>query len=183
MIKDRVLAKRYADAYMAFAKETIGIDKAIEELKTLKNMVIRENPGFMEFLVHAGIGYNEKREFLDKVLDGNFSQELKNFLKLLLEKERIDSLEDIMEYIRINYSYGQEIEALLKTSFPLDVGLIKEIEDAVEKKMNRKFKFFIDLDADLMGGVQVIMENNTIIDGSVRKRLGDLKEKLKKAVI
>jgi F0F1-type ATP synthase delta subunit len=34
-----------------------------------------------------------------------------------------------------------------------------------------------------MGGVQVIMENNTIIDGSVRKRLGDLKEKLKKAVI
>jgi F0F1-type ATP synthase delta subunit len=59
------------------------------------------------------------------------------------------------------------------------VDLIKEIEDKLEEKLQKKFKFYIDLDADLMGGVQVIFGNNTIIDGSVRKRLADLKEKLR----
>ncbi|MDD5731168.1 MAG: ATP synthase F1 subunit delta [Candidatus Omnitrophica bacterium] len=179
MIKDKVIAQRYADAYIGFVRETIGQDAAIQELKDLKNVVIRENPGFMEFLGHESIGYNEKYEFVEKVLDGNFSQELRNFLKFLVEKGRINYLGDIMEYIRINYSYGQEIEALLKTSFPLDVELIKEIEDKLESKLQKKFKFYIDLDADLMGGIQVIFGNNTIIDGSVRKRLADLKEKLR----
>jgi F-type H+-transporting ATPase subunit delta len=179
MIKDKIIAKRYADAYMGFVRETIGMDLAIQELKDLKNVVIHENPGFMEFLAHDSIGHQEKRDFIDKVLSDNFSQELKDFLKFLLDKKRIANLLDIMEYIRINYSYGKEIEALLKTSFPLDVELIKEIEDTLEKKLDKKFRFYIDLDADLMGGIQVIMGDNTVIDGSVRKRLGDLKEKLR----
>jgi F-type H+-transporting ATPase subunit delta len=179
MIKDRVVAKRYADAYMGFVKETIGQEQAIQELKALKNLVIRENPGFMELLTHESIGHQEKRDFVDKVLDDNFSNELKDFLKFLLDKERVTNLADIMEYIRINYSYGQEIEAVLKTSFPLEVELIKEVEDSLEKKLNKKFKFYIDLDADLMGGIQVTMGDNTIIDGSVKKRLSDLREKLR----
>ena len=181
MIKDKIVAKRYADAYMAFVRQTIGQEKSIQELKDLKNVVIHENPGFLEFLVHKSIGHQEKRDFVEKVLNDNFSQELKDFLKFLLDKERIANLADIMEYIRINYSYGQEIEALLKTSFPLDVELIKEVEDTLKKKLNKKLRFYIDLDADLMGGIQVTMGDNTIIDGSVRRRLADLKEKLRGA--
>ena len=38
-------------------------------------------------------------------------------------------------------------------------------------------RFYIDLDGSLLGGVQVVI-GNTIIDGSVRKRLDELKEKL-----
>jgi F0F1-type ATP synthase delta subunit len=49
----------------------------------------------------------------------------------------------------------------------------------LENKLHKKFKFYIDVDADLLGGVQVIMGDDTIIDGSVKKRLSDLKEKLR----
>jgi len=179
MIKDKIIAKRYADAYMVFTKGAIGWEKAIEEFKELKNVLIHENPGFMEFLTHEGIGHNDKLAFVDRVLNDNYSEELKSFLKLLIDKERIGHLLEIAEYIRIYYSHGQEIEALLKTSFPLDVEVIRAIENKLEKKLNKKFKFYIDLDADLLGGVQVTMGDNTVIDDSVKNRLFDLKEKLR----
>ena len=183
MIKDKVVVKRYADAYMNFVKPGIGWARAVEEFKELKNVLIHENPGFMEFLTHEGIGHNDKLAFIDRVLDDNYSEELRSFLKLLIDKERINHLLDIAEYIRIYYSHGQEIEALLKTSFPLDIEVIKEIEDKLEKRLNRKFKFYIDLDASLLGGVQVTMGDNTVIDDSVRKRLAELKEKLRGAKV
>jgi len=180
MIKDKIIARRYADAYMAFVRQNIGMEKAIAELKDLKNVVIHENPGFLEFLTHEGMGHNEKREFVERVLNDNFSHELKNFLKLLLDKERISHLLDIMEYIRVTYSYGDEVEALLKTSFPLDVDLIRDIETRLQEKLHKKLKFYIDLDADLLGGIQVVIGDHAVIDGSVKRRLEDLKDKLRR---
>jgi F-type H+-transporting ATPase subunit delta len=55
--------------------------------------------------------------------------------------------------------------------------LIKRIEDVLKKKFKQNLRFYIDLDGSLLGGVQVVV-GNTIIDGSVAKRLNDLRGKL-----
>ena len=161
---------------MDFAKETIGLKKAVQDFKALKAL-IRENPGFSEIMHSLDISQDEKKDFIDKVLNQDFSDELRNFLKLLLEKKRIDKIIDIADYIRIAYAHLGETEAILKTSFPLDLDLVQDIKVSLEKKLDRKIRFYIDLDASMLGGVQVIV-GNTIFDGSVRKRLTDLKEKL-----
>ena len=77
----------------------------------------------------------------------------------------------------MSYLYGQRTRALLKTSFPLELDLIRLIIERLEKKFQRKLKLYIELDGNLLGGVKVIM-GNTVIDGSVRKRLEGLKTKL-----
>jgi len=177
MIKDEIIVKRYADAFMGFLKENIGIEKGIHELKELKDVVIRDNPEFIHFLESREITYTEKCDLIDKVVRDGLSEELREFLKLLLRKDRINKLADIMEYIRTAYSYVGEQDVLLKTSFPLDIELIKDIEERLQKRSKRKLKFFIDLDGELMGGVQVII-GNTVIDGSVRRRIDELKERL-----
>jgi F-type H+-transporting ATPase subunit delta len=171
---DRIIVKRYAEAFVGFAKETIGLEKALRDFEDLKD-VIRENPEFLEMLRSPQLSYPEKCEFIDTVLRDGFSEETKSFLKAVLEKGRIDKIVDIAEYIRT--SYGGEVEALIRTSFPLDLDLVREVETGLEKKFNRKFKFFIGLDADLLGGLQVII-GNTVVDGSVRRRLDELREKL-----
>ena len=173
----QIVVKRYAEAFMGFAKDTIGFEKAIEELKALRSNVIRDNPEFLSFLANKEMTFAEKCDFMEKVLDDNFSQEIRYFIKLLIDKGRINILSDVIEYIRINYSYGEQLEVLLKTSTPLDLPLIKRIEDKMSAKLHRKLKFYIDLDGDLLGGVQVTI-GNKLIDGSVRKRLDELKEKL-----
>ena len=172
----RIAVKRYAEGFVAYAKETVGLEKIIEDLKNLRN-VLRDNPEFLGFLRNPEITHFEKLETIDKVLNQDFAKETGFFLKLLLEKERIELINDIVEYIRINYAYQGETEALLKTTFPLDLKLVERIENAMEKKFAKKVKFFIDLDARLLGGVQVTM-GNKVIDGSVRRRIEELREQL-----
>ena len=60
----------------------------------------------------------------------------------------------------------------------MDLELIREIKNNLEDKFKKKFKLYINLDGSLLGGIQVVI-GNTVLDGSVRRRLDDLKEKLK----
>jgi len=175
-MKDRLVVKRYAEAFMDFAKESIGLETAVRDFKNLK-LLIQENKEFLGVLASLDVAYSEKCDFLDKVLSADYSKEFIQFLKLLIEKNRIDKINDIADYIRVAYAHLGEAEAVLKTSFPLDLDLIQEIKTRLENKFKQKFRFYIDLDGSLLGGVQVII-GNTIIDGTVRRRLEDLKEKL-----
>jgi len=174
-MKNEAIVKRYADAYIAFAKETIGIDKALEELQKAK-WVIRDNEDFKTFLRTLDITNSEKEDVIDKVFKG-FSEELVHFLKYLLEKKRITRFLDIAEYARITYSHGMRVEALLKTSYPLDLEVIEEIKTRLEGKLGKKLHLYLELDADLLGGIQIRV-GNCLIDGTVRRRLEELREKL-----
>lgn len=171
---DEGVVQRYGDAFVNFAEKTVGVAKALEEFDGLRN-IVRENPGFLEILRSPQISYADKCGFIDRVLKEGFSGEIKNFIKLLLGKGRIAKLLNIAEYIRV--SYGGREPAVIRTSAILDLDLLKKVEASLEKKFKRKFKFYLDLDAGLLGGMQVVI-GNTVIDGSGRKRLDELRERL-----
>ncbi len=173
---DQIAVRRYAEAFLGFAKETIGQERAFGELKNLKN-IIDESPEFMRFLKSMEITYREKAEFIDEVFGKEFSEELRQFLKLLLRKERINEIIDIAEYIRVTYAHGEIFDVSLKSAFPLDEEALKNIKEALEKRFQKKFNLHIGIDTSLLGGIQVKMDN-TIIDGTVKRRLIELKEKM-----
>ena len=176
MIKERVIAARYADAFVQHCQDTIGIEKAVSDLEQTKQ-IMRDNPTLKEFLAGPEIAYISKCNVIDKVINGNLSDEVKNFLELLIKHRRIENFLDIAEYAKNKYSdYGKE-KVTLKSSYPLDSSLLKKIEKKLEEKFKQKFKFYTKLDKNLLGGVQVII-GNKVIDGSLRRKLDDLKEKL-----
>jgi len=174
-MKDKIVIKRYAEAFLGFAKNNIGFERAIEQLKDLK-LIVSSHPELLEFLCYPEISLKEKSQVIDKVLAG-FTRELKEFLKLLVEKRRIDYLIEICDYVRIKYSRGEAIEAVLRSSYPLDLEILEELKTKLEKKIGRKLNLFLDLDPDLLGGIQIRI-GNVLIDGSVRRRLDELREKL-----
>jgi len=175
-MKNEVISKRYADAFLEFAKASLGFEKALEELQDMRR-VFHDNPEIMSFVESPQITDGEKRAFIDDAFKENFSEEIRQFLKLLLHKGRIEIFPDIAEYARVAYSHGIEVEALLKTSYPLDTEEIVRIKAVLEDEFKKKLHLYIELDSDLLGGIYVKIEN-TIIDGSVRRRLSDLREKL-----
>lgn len=181
MIKNLPLANRYARAFMEQCSGTIGMVSALSSIKEARQL-LADNPELMEAFQNPGIAYSDKYGIIDKVFSEGFPNEIRYFLKILIENRRIGNFPDIAEYTRIKYAHNGHEEALIKTSYLLDLDLIKKIEDRLEEKFKRKFKFYIELDSSLLGGVQVII-GNTIIDGSVRKRLNDLKENLEKAQV
>ena len=176
-MKDDVVARRYADAFFSYASQTCGEEKAVEDFISVRALLLENRELILNFLDTPSITLLEKEAFIDKFFGEGFSAELRQFLRLLLKKDRIDKLWDIAEYIRVSYLYGQRTRALLKTSFPLELDLIRLIIEKLEKKFQRRLKLYIELDGNLLGGVKVIM-GNTVIDGSVRKRLEGLKTKL-----
>jgi len=176
MIKNKIVVSRYAEAFLSFSRENCGLDKALRDLVIVKN-IIRDNPALVELLNNPEVTYTEKCAIIDGVIRDGLSDEIRNFLKLLLEKKRFDIFLDVAEYLRAKYSHHGQVDVLLKTAFPLELDLIKRIEVALKKKLKQNLRFYIDLDGSLLGGVQVVI-GNTIIDGSVKKRLEDLREKL-----
>ena len=171
-----ILAKRYGDAFMAFVKEGCGLDKGAEDLRNLNRMML-DNPDLDNFLLTPGIDYKEKFQVLDNIMKEDFSNEVKYFLRLLIEKGRFDKFIDIANHVRVMYSHGMEVDALLKVSYPLETNIIKQIKDGIEKKLGKKLHMYIELDSDILGGVSVKIEN-ILIDGSIRKRLEDMRAKL-----
>ena len=169
------LAKRYAEAFLGYAAPAIGFDKAVDELYELK-MTLSRSRDLMEFLENRWVSYFSKSETVDKALAG-FSDETRRLVKFLLKKNRIASLMDILDYTRSSYYGGAAVDALLKTSYILENELIEKIKKALEAKFRKKLRLFIELDPDLLGGVQVTV-GNTMLDGSVNARLEDLRAKL-----
>jgi F-type H+-transporting ATPase subunit delta len=138
---------------------------------------LEKTPELLKFLQAPEITDRQKDDFIDKVLGDDFSKELGQFLKLLQEKSRIELFPGIIKYVIDTYSHGDETEAVFKSAFPLDVKLVERIKQRLETKLNKKLKLSVGLDPGLLGGVQVTI-GNRIIDGSVRRRLDELKEKL-----
>lgn len=170
------IAKRYADGYLEYVSGTIGFQNGLEELKRAKN-IFRKNEPLKNFLKSPEFTPSEKTDILEKVFHDGFSKDTLNFLKLLLKKGRIEELEEIAEYARIKYTHAEEINAVLKTSYMIDTDTLEKIKDILENKLNKKLHLYIDFDADILGGVRIKV-GNTIFDGSVRRRLEELKEKL-----
>ena len=176
MIKEEIVSKRYADAFLAYVRGTIGFERGLDELQRIKR-IVRDNQDLQEFLENLEITGSEKSEVIDAVFRDDFAEDTRQFLKLLIKKNRIDLLIDIAEYARIHYAHGIEIDAILKTSYPLETETIQRIKNALEKRMNKKIHLYVQLDADLVGGAYARI-GNIIIDGSVKRRLEDMKEKL-----
>jgi len=169
--------KRYANAFLEYASQTIGFENGLKELEGIKE-ILCDNQDFKDFIEGPAISRSEKYEVVDAVLKKYFSEEVRQFLKLLIRKDRIREFSDIEEYARVKYAHGEEVDAVLKTRYPLDAKLIQTIKDALEKKIQKKLHLNCDLDPDLLGGIAVTI-GNTVIDGSARKRLEDLRQKLR----
>lgn len=178
-MKETVIAKRYAEAFVSWSRETIGLSKMIEDFAGLTRTFF-DNPEFRVFLLSPEISYTEKCHFVDRVLKENFSDEIRQFLKLLVEKRRISLIGAIADYIRVHYAHGGAPNVVLKTSYPLDLDMVTAIKNKLEEKYKKKFNLFLELDSHLKGGAQLII-GNTVIDGSLHRRIEELREKLKAA--
>jgi F-type H+-transporting ATPase subunit delta len=176
VIHEEIIAKRYADAILSYTKRTIGFENGLDELQRTKH-IIQENPNLKGFFVNPEISDFEKNGVVDAVFRDDFAEETRHLLKLLIAKRRISLFMDIAEYARVHYAHGAEIDTLVKTSYLLETETLQRIKNALEARVKRKIHMYVQLDADMCGGVYARI-GNIIIDGSIKKRLEDMRDKL-----
>jgi len=180
-MKNKLIAKRYAEAYIGFAQPKTGIARCVDDMKDVRT-VLRQNPDFLHFLQAPEIPKKDKAGMLDRVLGDVLTEETCTFIKYLVDKGRITILSSIAEYIRIVYAHGEVVDVVLRTTFPMELDIIGRIKAQVEVFACKKVNLYLELDPDLLGGAQLVI-GNTIIDGSVRNRLMQLKKQMLSAKV
>ncbi len=176
MMKNKLISKRYAEAYIAFAEPKTGLPRCVEDMKDVRT-VLRQNPDLLYFLRAPEVPKEDKAQILDRVLGDVLTDETRTFIKYLMDKGRVAILSSIADYIRIVYSHGEVVDVVLRTTFPMELETIGRIKAQVEVFARKKVNLYLELDPDLLGGAQLVI-GNTIIDGSVRNRLMQLKKQM-----
>lgn len=176
-MRDRIAARRYAEGFLNFSRRNIGIKSAFDQLSELTR-IIKAVPALEEFLESPEICFSDKAGFIERVFKTGFSQQTRNFLEFVIKKGRISQLDDIAAYAKVIYQRERGIEkAILNTALGRDEKLLYEVKRKLEKNLDKKLESETRVNSDLIGGVQAIV-GNVVIDGTVKKKLSDLRENL-----
>ena len=175
-MNDTTIAKRYAEILLLYLKETIGLQRGINEIERIKQS-FEENPQFKDLLSNWLITIEEKFDSIEKVFKKAFSQEIKDFLKFLVQKKRIKNVVTIINAAISLDREDKEVEIIVRTSLPLDHKTTETLKEVLAKKFHKKVELKSELVPQLIGGAQIVI-GNIHIDGSIRRRILELKEKL-----
>ena len=170
------IAKRYARALFDIAREEDKIEVIYGELEGFSSM-LKESKGLAEFFANPVFDSSDKSAVIKDILDKiGMSITTSNFLMLLVDKRRIDVLEQIKEcYQRYMDDVLNKVRVGVKTAFPLSSELSVRIKKQMEGLTGKNVEMVVDEDPSLLGGV-VIRVGDTLYDGSVKSQLNNMRE-------
>jgi len=94
-----------------------------------------------------------------------------NFLKLLLEYDRIAVLPEISAHFdALKADVENTVDVLVTSAAPLSAAQQQSIASALKRRLGREVKLDTKIDENLIGGA-VIRAGDVVIDGSLRSRL------------
>lgn len=170
------VASRYADSLLSLAKEKKLNTEYRNQIKDIYN-TFNENEDIKLVLKSAFITKNEKIDVLNKILVG-VDEIVKNFILVIVENNRQDSLFDILkEFIKVSNLEDGICEGFVYSVQRLSKDEINKISLAIEKKINKKIALTNRLDDSLIGGVKVIVDDY-VFDASIKNKLNELKNHL-----
>ncbi|MFO7569809.1 MAG: F0F1 ATP synthase subunit delta [Smithellaceae bacterium] len=175
------ISKRYARAFFEIAEEEKKLEQYYAELRQFSSMV-DQNETLREFLANPIFEQDNKKKVLEQLIAKmQLSAMTVNFLKLLVDKKRIDVLSDIEAcYRQLMDESLRKIRVNLKTAFPLSQETQDYINASLEKVTGRTIEMTVEKDDSLLGGI-VIGVGDTLYDGSIRNQLNNMRNLLGEA--
>jgi len=173
---DSVAVDRYVQALYNVAQNVSQEQLIEEDLVSLKSEMRRS--GLKNFLENPRYPFPIKLRTLEKIGEMFSSNFTANFLRILLVRHRIGLLEQISDrYIALHReSKGIAVCDLLFARQPS-----KEFLELVEKELkritHRDIELQVRIDPMVLGGVRLKFKNY-VLDGTYRKRLESMKERL-----
>lgn len=168
------LDRRYALALYDTCIEKGNVEQVLYEFKTIIEDMMN-NEDLMKLIKHPHISKSAKIRIFKEIFGGKITDELLNFLILLVERERILFLKEKYEQFRlIHLERTNTVIAKVKTVVPLDDDQKTALKDKLEKLYEKTVIVEEEIDKSLIGGI-VIRVGSDIIDGSIKNKLKEMK--------
>ncbi len=181
-MRDRKVATRYAGALLESAQKAGVLDGVAESFAAVHE-VVRENRDLVTFLYSPQVPEAEKKKLLKDVFGGKIEDLLLTFFYLLLDKNRIENLQDIAEaFADLVERERGVLRAGVVTAVPLAEDLEKALREKLAAMTGKTVILAKKIDPAVLGGVCVTM-GDKILDGTVRTNLDRLRKQLGKASV
>ena len=173
------IGKEYGAALFMLACENDAKHEYTEGLRVIGNAASAE-PEYFDFLSSPGIPVTERLSAIEAAFSKKVPEHVLSFLQLLCEKGRLPCFYDAIK----------EYSALLDASEHISVARVTsavELTDGEKDKLKSRLESFCKcqvnieylIDKKILGGLTVEVDGS-IMDGSLRHRLREVKEVMKK---
>lgn len=169
------LSKDYAEALYALAAEQ-GQEKTYLDALDFIGGIMADQPEYAELLTAPAIPRDERTGLLEQALGDSVPEQVLSFVQLLCAHGRIHSLADCTEEYRRLYQTAVALSTAYVTSaVPLSPDQQDALRVRLEQKTGRRMELVCAVDESLLGGITVRVDGE-VMDGSLRRRLQDVKE-------
>ncbi|MBT8082569.1 MAG: F0F1 ATP synthase subunit delta [Gammaproteobacteria bacterium] len=183
----KTVARPYAQAVFEVAQENDALDELSTSLAAAKALL--EDGQIVAFLAAPTLSDDERLAFLqglfaDAVGEGSVfggaDKHGTNFLRLLLENDRVPALAEIADQFEaLKAKIENAVDAVITSAAPLSEARQKEMVESLKARLGRDIRVTTEIDENLIGGA-VIRAGDVVIDGSLRARLEGLANALTK---
>jgi F-type H+-transporting ATPase subunit delta len=168
-------AKRYAQAVFSLAKENGTLDRWLEDLAALNDLV--SDPRANQMLTSPAVGESDKLKLVDAVLASS-QQEARNLAHLLIQRGRIAAIPDIAQIYGAAVLQERGIViAEVTTAEPLGQAEQAMVQRQLSRMIGKNVQLRLETDPDIIGGV-IARVGDQLIDGSVINQLRRLRTRL-----
>ncbi len=174
------LARRYARALLGIGQEERQVRRVLAETDRFA-LLLSEVPALREALEASHINSRDKMAVLDATVSGeDFLPVTSNFLRLLIDKGRMNAFTQILSELRRLVEELEGIERVeVVSAVPLPGTQRDFLKNVLERQTGKRIELEETLDPAVLGGM-VVKVGSTIYDGSVRTQLSRIRENLRK---
>ena len=163
----------YADALFALAQEA-GLELT-DDLMTVRQVFV-ENPAYTDLLSSPGIPLRERTAAIRQALEGAVCPTVCSFVQLLCEHGHIRVLPECIDaYVELDRAAKRRSVAQVTSAVPLTVEEEQQLTEKLSAISGHSVTLECTVDPALLGGVIVHLDGK-VLDGSVKRRLRDMKE-------
>ena len=179
MIGSKV-SKRYAKALLSLGREDGNFEQYGRDLQDFSRFC-EGHPDVKEVIANPIFPVEERRTILRTLLEkSTYADVVKNFLNLLLDKNRIGVIQQITDhYETLTDELSNIARAEIVTSRPLKEEAQNRLEKVLSDLTSKTVKLEVKEDETLIGGI-VVKIGDLVLDGSVKAQLEGINESLKR---
>ena len=171
------VATTYAEAVFEAARDAGAVDDVARDLRTFSEAVAGSDD-LGAALHDPKIDTRAKKGIVASIVDGAHPVVV-NFLQVLLDRGRMSEFPQILEAFEHRLSVAEhrlEVQAI--TAVPLPDDLRARIVEQIQEKTGAAVDLTETVDPDIVGGL-VLQVGESVVDGSVRHRIDELREALR----
>jgi F-type H+-transporting ATPase subunit delta len=174
---DRAVAKRWAEALYALAKDQGRQQQVLEELVELKRR-LDADPQLRGLVFHPRRSAAEKEAVMNERLFADRDHAVCNTVRLMVRKRRLAALHAFFGvYLEVHEAREGILRVRVETASPLGEEAQAHIEHRLHETTGRPVILETEQRPELLGGMRLVM-GSEVVDGSVRGRLDRLRRRL-----